>query len=129
MIRGVVMAAGLDPVRLETKSTLGIPDVNYRDGWMELKQIPAWPRTRGAPVRIKLSPGQKAWIRRRVRAGGEVVVSLMVGAEHMLVAGDFAAGADGVAPRAEWEAADLTRRDCRLDIARAFRRYVPDADD
>ena len=114
VLRPHLCSAGLDPVRIETKGALGVPDVNYRDGWLELKQIPHWPRQESTPVRAGLSPAQCAWIQRRVGAGGEVAVSLMIGsdtakdAELVIVPGLFAADAEtSDYPRVRWEVMDL----------------------
>lgn len=62
----------VDWVRIESGSTgLGIPDLNYafdgREGWIELKEVKAG-------FKIGMRPQQVAWIERRVRHGGKVLV-------------------------------------------------------
>lgn len=93
---------GLDPVRVENAATPGTPDVNYCEGWVELKQLKAWPKKRGTPVKVRLfTPQQRAWLRRRYVVGGRVHVLLKVGREWLLLNGMHAATALGAVT--EWE--------------------------
>ena len=77
---------GLDAVAVETKLEDGIPDVNYIDGWIELKWLRSWPKRPDPVVKLghDLMPHQRAWLRRRHRRGGLAWVLLQVGREWLL---------------------------------------------
>lgn len=77
----------LDAVSVENPAHPGTPDVNYIEGWLELKQLPRWPRG-GPEAIVKVShfrPGQRVWIKRRARRGGRVHVLLQVGPDWLLL--------------------------------------------
>lgn len=97
----ILKDAGLDPVRIEARGK-GIPDINYRDGWLENKSIPRWP-VRGGVVRLDhYTPFQRLWHTRRSNCGGTVFVLLKVGqAEWLLFPGDIAAEFLGRVPKDE----------------------------
>lgn len=70
----------LDPVRVETIMADGIPDVQYMDGWIELKFAPRWP-VRGGVLRLDhYTQEQKTWGLRRWHAGG--LSFLLLKAKH-----------------------------------------------
>ena len=69
----------LDPVRIESPIVPGIPDVNYSQGWIELKYAECWP-VRGGRLRIDhFTTEQKNFLRRRHTAGGNAFLLLKVG--------------------------------------------------
>lgn len=81
----------LDAISVENPVYPGTPDVNYIEGWIELKWLRAWPK-RDGEVRVDhFTPGQREWIRRRWKRGGAVWVLLQVGREWILLDGDTAA--------------------------------------
>ena len=74
----------LDAQPIESPMKSGVPDVNHRFGWIEMKALDGWPKVASdRPIRFKhpLMVGQKVWIRRRIRSGGSVSLCAKVGSE------------------------------------------------
>ena len=95
-LRLVLLAARLDPVRVENPIHPGTPDVNVSSGhWIELKCIKKWPARTRTPVRIAhYTPQQRVWLYRRWKhAPGSTLLVLEVRAERewLLFDGDVAA--------------------------------------
>lgn len=101
-LRPVMVRAGLDPCRIESPISSGVPDVNYTHGWVELKYSPQWP-PRGGPLRIDhFTPAQRGWLTAREKAGGRAFLMLKVGRkEWLLFHGTVAARYLGNVPREE----------------------------
>lgn len=100
-VRPVLQAHRLDPVRIENAVSIGVPDVNYKDGWIELKYAASWPRRDKTPLRLPhFTPQQRVWLRRRWRLGGRAFLLLRVVDEFMLFDGGFAADYVGLVERA-----------------------------
>lgn len=98
-VRPVLYKAGLDPHRIESDVGLGIPDVNYVYGWIELKHVNAWPK-RGGPLRMThFSPQQRVWLSRRWRMKGNAFLLLRVGHEFLMFDGQTASEIIGFAGR------------------------------
>lgn len=92
----IMHAAGMHAVSVENPAYPGTPDVNYVEGWLELKQIDEWPKQEHTPVRVPhFRPEQRIWLRARWRAGGAAYVLLRVASDWLLLAGDYAADALG----------------------------------
>jgi hypothetical protein len=105
-IRPILLAAKLDPVRVENPIHPGTPDVNFVDGrWMELKCLPRWPARAHTNVRIPhYTPQQRVWLYRRWKyAPGSTLLLLEVRAERqwLLFDGDVAAKIVGRGTTAE----------------------------
>lgn len=95
-IRPILLAAKLDPVRVENPIHPGTPDVNFVDGrWMELKCVASWPKRARTIMRIRhFTPEQRVWLYRRWRcAPGSTILLLEVRADRqwLLFDGDVAA--------------------------------------
>ena len=95
-VRPVLVAAKLDPVRVENPIHPGTPDVNLAPGtWLELKCLPEWPVRPATPVRIPhYTPQQRVWLMRRWKyAPGSTLLLLEVRADQqwLLFQGDVAA--------------------------------------
>lgn len=80
---------GLDPTRIENAIDVGTADVNYIEGWCELKFVREWPR-RGGPLKIRhFTPQQRVWLLRRSHCGGRAFLVLKVATEwYVLPAGE-----------------------------------------
>jgi hypothetical protein len=85
-------AAGLDAVSVENPAYPGTPDINFCEGWIELKQLAAWPERIGSDVRIDcFTPQQRVWLLKRWRAGGNVWLLVQIGPQWLLFDGETAA--------------------------------------
>jgi hypothetical protein len=81
----------LNAVSIENGCGTGTPDVNFVEGWVELKSVDRWP-PRGGPLRVEhFTEYQKVWLLRRRRAGGQAFLLLKVGKDWLLFDGWVAA--------------------------------------
>lgn len=93
---------GLDPVRVENPAHPGTPDVNYVEGWIELKELKKWPARLNTIVRVEhFTPQQRIWLDRRWRTGGAAWLLLKVGQDWLLLTGEVAARVLGKSTRGE----------------------------
>ena len=102
-LRPVLLAAKLDPVRVENPIHPGTPDVNLSDGsWIELKCIECWPVRASTNVRIPhYTPQQRVFLYRRwLAAPGSTFLILEVSSEKqwLVFQGDVAAKLVGRKP-------------------------------
>jgi hypothetical protein len=75
----------LDAVAIENPVYPGTPDVNYVDGWIELKWLRRWPVKVESVVQLDhYSPQQRLWIRRRSLARGRCFLLLQCKKEWLL---------------------------------------------
>lgn len=93
--RPVLVAAKLDPIRVENPIHPGTPDVNLCSGsWIELKTIEDWP-AHGRIVQIKhFTPQQRVFLLKRwLAAPGttHLVLEVRTSKEWLLFDGDVAA--------------------------------------
>ena len=87
----VLKTAGLDPVSVENPAHPGTPDLNYADGWLELKWVKRVPAREDTVLALEhFTPQQRVWLLRRWRAGGNVHMLLCCAGEWMLFDGDVA---------------------------------------
>jgi len=105
-VRPLLVAAKLDPVRVENPIHPGTPDVNLCDGrWIELKCITSWPARPTSTVPIRhYTPQQRVWLYRRWKcAPGSTFLLLEVCSVHqwLLFDGDVAAKIVGRANTSE----------------------------
>jgi hypothetical protein len=92
----------LDAMPVENFVYPGTPDVNYVEGWVELKWLREWPAREGTVVEVDhFTPQQRVWHIRRARAGGNNWLLLQVRDEWLLFRGEVAAKMLGRVPRAE----------------------------
>lgn len=99
-----------DAISVENPVYPGTPDVNYNDGWIELKWLRRWPDNaeRSNVLIPHFTPQQRVWLSRRWRKGGNAFLLLQVGLEWMLFDGDTAGKVVGKATYPELKA--LCRR-------------------
>lgn len=82
----------LDAVAVENPAYPGTPDVNYVEGWIELKWLRRWPERQDTIVRIDhYTNQQKIFAVRRRRAGGNCWLLLQVRNQWLLFDGAVAA--------------------------------------
>lgn len=107
-VRPILLAARLDPVRVENPIHPGTPDVNLICGWIELKCLQRWPIRDSSYVRIPhFTPQQRCWLYRRWKySPGSVFLLMEVQSEGqwLLFDGDVAAKVVGCSTTAEHQA-------------------------
>lgn len=82
----------LDAWSVENTIGEGTPDVNFTDGWIELKQIGKRPVRKETPVRVHhFTTEQRVKLRRRWHKGGKAFVLLLLDGEWLLFDGCWAA--------------------------------------
>ena len=94
-LRPALVAAKLDPIRVENPIHPGTPDVNVCTGsWIEMKTLEDWPRA-GLQVRIPhFTPQQRVFLLKRwIAAPGttHLVLEIRASKEWLLFDGDVAA--------------------------------------
>lgn len=81
----------LNAIAVENPVLPGTPDVNYIEGWIELKWLRSWP-VRGGVVTIPhFTPQQRVWHYRRRKVGGQSWFLLQCKREWILLDGAVAA--------------------------------------
>ena len=94
----------LNAIPVENPAQPGTPDVNYVEGWIELKKLNAWPRDGEAVVRVEhFTPQQRNWLKLRRMRGGRAWLLLQVKDEWLLFDGRTAADTLGRVNRHELE--------------------------
>lgn len=93
MRKKVVKAlAPLNAIAVENPCLPGTPDVNFIEGWIELKWLRSWPKKEETIVKLDhYSQQQKVWAFRRRRAGGSCWFMLQCGREWLIMDGAVAA--------------------------------------
>ena len=76
--------------------------MNYKEGWIELKQVDNWPvRANTVLLTPHFTQQQRVWLRRRWESGGQAYLLLQVRQEFLLFAGNVAANLLGSATQAQ----------------------------
>ena len=92
-LRSIVVKAlkPLDAVSVENAVRSGTPDINFIEGWVELKWVANWPVRDQTVLKVEhFTPQQRVWIMRRAIAGGNIWVLLRVEKEWLLLPGLWA---------------------------------------
>lgn len=91
-ISKILRQANKAPTPVENTAMPGTPDLSFVEAWMELKRIESWPKRAETFVRVRdFTPKQRAWLKRRHRAGGKVYFLLQAGRDWILLPGHVAA--------------------------------------
>jgi hypothetical protein len=102
----------LNAIAVENPVLPGTPDVNYVEGWIELKWLRSWPSRGGIVTIPHFTPQQRVWHYRRRKAGGQSWFLLQCRREWILLDGAVAAMVVNKSTREELiEAANVTRGD------------------
>jgi len=81
----------LHGVAIESPIKAGTPDVNFCEGWVELKTLKAWPVRPDTIVRLPhYTLHQRRWLRDRWRVGSSAWLLLSVRREWLLFTGQDA---------------------------------------
>lgn len=102
-MRGRVVRAlrPLHGIAVENPALPGTPDVNYVEGWIELKWLREWPINEETIVRFEhFTPQQRVWHIKRRMAGGVSWVLVQCKKEWLLFDGAVAAMHLNQCPRA-----------------------------
>ena len=87
----MIALKALDPVPVDNPRRPGTPDVNYIEGWMELKFLHAFPKRADTVVKFpKFNPQQRVWLYKRASRGGKCYVLAQVSNLIFLFNGGFA---------------------------------------
>ena len=90
----------LHAVSVENPACPGTPDVNYVEGWLELKQLHRWPAAEDTVVQVPhFTQQQRTWLLQRIERGGNAHVLLQIGNEWLLLPGLEAATILGRVPK------------------------------
>lgn len=92
----------LDAHAVENPAGPGTPDVNFIEGWIELKQLEDWPARAETVVHFDhFTPQQRVWLLRRWLSGGNAWMLIKVADEWLLLDGKTAAEIVGKVTRSE----------------------------
>lgn len=75
----------LNAIAVENPALPGTPDINYVEGWIELKWLAHWPSRRNTTIIFhNFTPQQRVWHIRRRLAGGRSWILILVDTEWLL---------------------------------------------
>lgn len=92
-MRQIVVKAlsGLDAISVENPARPGTPDINYIEGWLELKVLEKWPSRASTKIRVPcFTAQQRVWLSRRWLRGGAAYFLILVDKDWLLFDGDVA---------------------------------------
>ncbi len=92
----------LNAIAVENPALPGTPDVNFVEGWVELKWLRSWPKNEDTVVPFKhFTPQQRVFHLRRRQANGVCWVLIQCRRDWLLLAGEVAALTVGQCTREE----------------------------
>lgn len=112
-VRTTVLSAlrPLHAIYVENGAKAGTGDVNYIEGWLELKWLHNWPKRPKTPIKLpEFTPQQRLFLIERCRMNGQARVLLRVGREWILLPG-------------MWSAFRLGKTSTRADILAAAEKH------
>ena len=79
----VAKLAPMDAQSIECPIKTGVPDISIKTGWIECKFEPKWPKNPDTIVKFHhpVTVGQKVWLRRRIRKGGQCWLAAKVSSD------------------------------------------------
>ncbi|MEE8181751.1 MAG: hypothetical protein V3T87_00390 [Candidatus Thorarchaeota archaeon] len=92
-MRQIVIRAlsGLDAISVENPVRPGTPDINFIEGWVELKVLDRWPVRASTKIRVPcFTAQQRVWLRRRWERGGAAYFLILIDEDWLLFNGDVA---------------------------------------
>lgn len=88
----VTILRPLDAISVENPARPGTPDVNFVEGWLELKVLDKWPARAHTKVSVPcFTQQQRVWLTRRYVAGGNVWLLIRIEDDWVLLNGFKAA--------------------------------------
>lgn len=84
----VQVLSGLDAISVENPVRPGTPDVNFIEGWVELKVLEKWPARASTKIKVAcFTPQQRVWLERRHRRQGAVFFLILIAKDWLLFDG------------------------------------------
>lgn len=112
----------LDAMSVENTARPGTPDINFIEGWIELKVLDHWPAKTDAVVKVPcFTPQQRVWLRRRVQLGGAAYFLIRIDQDWLLFDGQTAADQIGKMNKETMLQECLFCSSNRLDTRQLFR--------
>lgn len=124
-MRQIVIKAlsGLDGFSVENPVRPGTPDLNYIEGWVELKVLESWPVRAATKIKVPCFTGQqRVWLKRRWDRGGASYFLILIDKDWLLYDGNMAGSHVGK----DWDKNEMilnARMYCegQLDKAKLYR--------
>ena len=111
----------LDAISVENPARPGTPDINYVEGWIELKILDAWPVREDTKVKVAcFTPQQRVWLRRRVSRGGNAFFLIRIADDWLMYHGDVAATIIGDADKRQMINEAILWSKNKLDVRALF---------
>lgn len=76
---------------VENPARAGTPDINYMEGWIEMKRLDRWPPPSEIIDIPHFTPQQRNFLEKRVRMGGHAWLLFRIRNDWLLFRGDIAA--------------------------------------
>ena len=84
----IKVLSGLDGVSVENPVRPGTPDLNYIEGWVELKVLEKWPARAATKIKVPcFTPQQRVWLNRRWDRGGAAYFLILIDGDWLLFDG------------------------------------------
>lgn len=123
-MRQIVVKAlqGLDAMSVENPVRPGTPDINYIEGWVELKVLDKWPARPNTKIKVQcFTPQQRVWLRRRNKRGGAAFFLILIDKDWLLFDGETAGLKVGHMDKNEMIESSLMYSEGKLDDRMLYR--------